>query len=110
MAGWWRKATYPHRPMHSVTEFSRPVILALTAMVLGAKGLRSASAAEALLLMPTSELWPLVLDAYRQDKAAFENLPLSMHERLSTAESQAIRIALTLGSLHPITTLSRKAA
>ncbi|MCB1989487.1 MAG: hypothetical protein KDE69_14345 [Burkholderiaceae bacterium] len=86
------------------------MVLALTAIVLSAKGLRSASAAEALMLMPPGELWPLVLDAYRQDKAAFENLPLTMHERLSTQESQAIRIALTLGSLHPITSLSLKAA
>ena len=30
-------------------------------------------------------------------------LPLSMHERLSTAQSQAIRLALKLESLHAIT-------
>lgn len=96
--------------MHSVTEFSRPVVLALVAMVLAAKGLRNEKAAKALLLMPPAELWRLGLEAYAQDKAAFENLPMGMHERLTTAESQAIRIALTLGSLHPITTLSRMAA
>ena len=49
-------------------------------------------------------------EAYAQDKAAFESLPMGMHERLTPEQSQAIRIALTLGSLHPITTLSRKAA
>ncbi|MCO5103393.1 MAG: hypothetical protein M9919_05235 [Burkholderiaceae bacterium] len=96
--------------MHFVTEFSRPVVLALVAMVLGAKGLRSASAAETLLLMPPAELWPLVLEAYAQNKAAFEGLPMGMHERLGMEERRAIRLALTLGSLHPITTLSRKAA
>ena len=89
--------------MHSVTEFSRPVVLALVAIVLTAHNLRSQHAAETLLLMPASDLWRLVLEAYQQDKAAFENLPLSMHERLSTAQSQAIRLALKLGSLHAIT-------
>ena len=89
--------------MHSVTEFSRPVVLALVAIVLTAHDLRSQHAAEKLLRMPPAELWRLVLEAYQQDKAAFENLPLSMHERLSTAQSQAIRLALKLGSLHAIT-------
>ena len=64
---------------HAIIELPRPVATALTAMVLGAKNLRSQHAAEALLLMPPSELWPLVLDVYRQDKAAFENLPLTLH-------------------------------
>ncbi len=96
--------------MHSVTEFSRPVILALVAMVLAAKGLRNEKAAKALLLMPPAELWRLVLEAYAQDKAAFENLPMGMHERLTTEQSQAIRTGLALGTMYPITSLSRKAA
>ena len=96
--------------MHFVTEFSRPVVLALVAMALSAKGLRSQHAAETVLLMPPAELWRLVLEAYAQDKAAFENLPMGMHERLTTEQSQAIRTGLALGSLHPITSLSRKAA
>lgn len=96
--------------MHSVTEFSRPVILALVSMVLAAKGLRNEKAAKALLLMPPAELWRLVLEAYAQDKAAFENLPMGMHERLTTEQSQAIRTGLALGTMYPITSLSRKAA
>ena len=96
--------------MHSVTEFSRPVILALVAMVLAAKGVRNEKAAKALLLMPPAELWRLVLEAYAQDKAAFENLPMGMHERLTTEQSQAIRTGLALGTMYPITSLSRKAA
>lgn len=96
--------------MHSVTEFSRPVILALVAMVLAAKGLRNEKAAKALLLMPPAELWRLVLEAYAQDKAAFENLPMGMHERLTTEQSQAIRTGLALDTMYPITSLSRKAA
>ncbi|WP_288921733.1 hypothetical protein [uncultured Ottowia sp.] len=96
--------------MHSVTEFSRPVILALVAMVLAAKGLRNEKAAKALLLMPPAELWRLVLEAYAQDKAAFENLPMGMHERLTTEQSQAICTGLALGTMYPITSLSRKAA
>lgn len=96
--------------MHSVTEFSRPVILALVAMVLAAKGLRNEKAAKALLLMPPAELWRLVLEAYAQNKAAFENLPMGMHERLTTEQSQAIRTGLALGTMYPITSLSRKAA
>ena len=96
--------------MHSVTEFSRPVMLALVAMVLAAKGLRNEKAAKALLLMPPAELWRLVLEAYAQDKAAFENLPMGMHERLTTEQSQAIRTGLALGTMYPITSLSRKAA
>lgn len=96
--------------MHSVTEFSRPVILALVAMVLAAKGLRNEKAAKALLLMPPAELWRLVLEAYAQDKAAFENLPRGMHERLTTEQSQALRTGLALGTMYPITSLSRKAA
>ena len=96
--------------MHSVTEFSRPVILALVAMVLAAKGLRNERAAKALLLMSPAELWRLVLEAYAQDKAAFENLPMGMHERLTTEQSQAIRTGLALGTMYPITSLSRKAA
>ena len=89
--------------MHSVIEFTRPVVLALVAIVLTAHNLRSQHAAETLLLMPARDLWHLVLEAYQQDKAAFENLPLSVHERLSTVQSQAIRLALKLGSLHAIT-------
>lgn len=96
--------------MHSVTEFSRPMVLALVAMVLAAKGLRNEKAAKALLLMPPAELWRLVLEAYAQDKAAFENLPMGMHERLTTEQSQAIRTGLALGTMCPITSLSRKAA
>ena len=95
---------------HAIIKLPRPIASVFAGMVLAAKGLRNEQAAKALLLMPPAELWRLVLDAYAQDKAAFESLPMGMHERLTTAESQAIRIALTLGSLHPITTLSRMAA
>ena len=95
---------------HAIIELPRPVATALTAMVLTAKNLRSQHAAEVLLLMPARELWSLAQQAYGQNSSAFENLSLGLHERLSTAESQAIRIALPLGSLHPITTLSRKVA
>ncbi len=95
---------------HAIIKLPRPIASIFAGMVLASKGLRNEQAAKALLLMPLAELWRLVLEAYEQDKAAFENLPLTMHERLTTEQSQAIRTGLALGSLHPITTLSRKAA
>lgn len=89
--------------MHSVTEFSRPIATALVAIVLVAHALHTKHAAEALLQMEPTELWRLVLEAHRQDRAVFENLPIGMHVRLGTGDSQGIRLALELGSLHVIT-------
>ncbi|MFV0679355.1 hypothetical protein [Ottowia sp.] len=95
---------------HAIIEIPHPIASIFTAMVLAAKGLRNEHAAKVLLLMPPAELWRLVLEAYAQDKAAFENLPMGMHERLTTEQSQAIRTGLALGTMHPITSLSLKAA
>lgn len=95
---------------HAIIKLPRPIATAFAGMVLAAKGLRNEKAAKALLLMPPAELWRLGLEAYAQDKAAFENLPMGMHERLTTEQSQAIRTGLALGTMYPITSLSRMAA
>ena len=85
------------------TNDSNPVTTALVALVLKAHGLRTEHAAMALLRLEPSELFRLSLEAYRKNEAAFENLPIGLHDNLSTEQSLSVRLALKLGSFQAIT-------
>ena len=88
------------------TNDSNPVSTALVALVLEAHGLRTEHAALALLRLEPSELFRLSLEAYRKNEAAFENLPMGLHDNLTTEQSLSVRLALKLGSFQALPAFS----